>query len=166
MFCSVLCLVYLWLSVLTGLCSPRRGRQPEQQPWWLAGQCRAHVQLRTQPRCGSIQRLESFFMSLNLVVYLVLYTSTCMYSSVMIQKLSLNQLSQWVCLLCVTALAGSLVSQVAPLELKVENQDKDDIHDEHSSDDLKSDDEGNKRDLKARGAARPRQGPSSPKYFL
>nr|XP_055066399.1 transcription factor 12 isoform X5 [Misgurnus anguillicaudatus] len=60
------------------------------------------------------------------------------------------------------ALAGSLASQVGPLELKVENQDKDDMHDEHSSDDLKSDDEGNKRDLKARGAARPRQGPSSP----
>ncbi|XP_065145201.1 transcription factor 12 isoform X2 [Paramisgurnus dabryanus] len=60
------------------------------------------------------------------------------------------------------ALAGSLASQVGPLELKVENQDKDDMHDEHSSDDLKSDDEGNKRDLKARGASRPRQGPSSP----
>uniref|UniRef100_A0A671MBK2 Transcription factor 12-like n=1 Tax=Sinocyclocheilus anshuiensis TaxID=1608454 RepID=A0A671MBK2_9TELE len=50
-----------------------------------------------------------------------------------------------------------LASQVAsPLDLKVENQEKDDIHDNHSSDDLKSDDESDKRDMKQnRGSTRP-----------
>ncbi|XP_056601970.1 transcription factor 12 isoform X6 [Triplophysa dalaica] len=60
------------------------------------------------------------------------------------------------------ALAGSLASQIAPLELKVENHDKDDMHD-NSSDGLKSDDESDKRDLKGtRAGTRPRQGPTSP----
>lgn len=69
--------------------------------------------------------------------------------------------------MCTTALAGSLASQITPLELKVENQDKDDMHDNHSSDGLKSDDESDKRDLKgSRGGTRPRQGPTSPKYYL
>lgn len=66
---------------------------------------------------------------------------------------------------CMTALAGSLASQIAPLELKVENHDKDDMHD-NSSDGLKSDDESDKRDLKGtRAGTRPRQGPTSPKYY-
>ncbi|XP_051508588.1 transcription factor 12 isoform X2 [Myxocyprinus asiaticus] len=53
-------------------------------------------------------------------------------------------------------LAGSLASQVASaLELKIENQEKDDMHDNHSSDDLKSDDESDKRDMKGtRGGTR------------
>lgn len=57
-----------------------------------------------------------------------------------------------------SALSGSLASQVASaLELKIENQDKDDMHDNHSSDDLKSDDESNKRDVKTpRGGTRTR----------
>nr|XP_009301713.1 transcription factor 12 isoform X5 [Danio rerio] len=55
------------------------------------------------------------------------------------------------------AIAGVLASQVAsPLGLKVENQDKDDMHDSHASDDLKSDDESDKRDMKQnRGSSRP-----------
>uniref|UniRef100_A0AAY4B591 BHLH domain-containing protein n=1 Tax=Denticeps clupeoides TaxID=299321 RepID=A0AAY4B591_9TELE len=45
------------------------------------------------------------------------------------------------------ALAGNLPSQVAAaLELKLENSEKDDLHD--SSDDMKSDDESDKRDMK------------------
>ncbi|XP_016367503.1 transcription factor 12-like isoform X2 [Sinocyclocheilus rhinocerous] len=54
-------------------------------------------------------------------------------------------------------IASVLASQVAsPLDLKVENQEKDDMHDNHSSDDLKSDDEGDKRDMKQnRGSTRP-----------
>ncbi|KAI5626314.1 transcription factor 12 isoform X3, partial [Silurus asotus] len=53
-------------------------------------------------------------------------------------------------------LSGSLASQVASvLELKIENQDKDDMHDNHSSDDIKSDDESDKRDIKTpRGGTR------------
>ncbi|XP_066512155.1 transcription factor 12-like isoform X1 [Hoplias malabaricus] len=53
-------------------------------------------------------------------------------------------------------LAGALVSQVASsLELKMENQDKDDMHDNHSSEGLKSDDESEKRDVKTpRGGTR------------
>ncbi|XP_026793290.2 transcription factor 12 isoform X2 [Pangasianodon hypophthalmus] len=53
-------------------------------------------------------------------------------------------------------LSGSLASQVAPpLELKIENQDKDEMHDNHSSDDIKSDDESDKRDIKTpRGGTR------------
>ncbi|XP_047667688.1 transcription factor 12 isoform X6 [Tachysurus fulvidraco] len=53
-------------------------------------------------------------------------------------------------------LAGSLASQVASaLELKIENQDKDDMHDNHSSDDIKSDEESDKRDIKTpRGGTR------------
>ncbi|TSK20037.1 Transcription factor 12 [Bagarius yarrelli] len=53
-------------------------------------------------------------------------------------------------------LSGSLASQVASaLELKIENQDKDDMHDNHSSDDIKSDDESDKRDVKTpRGGTR------------
>ncbi|XP_016142637.1 transcription factor 12-like isoform X3 [Sinocyclocheilus grahami] len=54
-------------------------------------------------------------------------------------------------------IASVLASQVAsPLDLKVENQEKDDMHDNHSSDDLKSDDESDKRDMKQnRGSTRP-----------
>ncbi|XP_072527875.1 transcription factor 12 isoform X2 [Salminus brasiliensis] len=54
------------------------------------------------------------------------------------------------------ALAGGLSAQVASsLELKIENQDKDDMHDNHSSEDLKSDDESDKRDIKTpRGGTR------------
>ncbi|XP_050971149.1 transcription factor 12 isoform X8 [Labeo rohita] len=54
-------------------------------------------------------------------------------------------------------IASALASQVAPaLDLKVENQEKDDMHDNHSSDDLKSDDESDKRDMKqTRGSTRP-----------
>lgn len=57
-----------------------------------------------------------------------------------------------------TGLSGSLASQVASaLELKIENQDKDDMHDNHSSDDIKSDDESDKRDIKTpRGGTRTR----------
>lgn len=57
-----------------------------------------------------------------------------------------------------TGLAGSLASQVASaLELKIENQDKDDMHDNHSSDDIKSDEESDKRDIKTpRGGTRTR----------
>ncbi|XP_052000544.1 transcription factor 12-like isoform X2 [Xyrauchen texanus] len=53
-------------------------------------------------------------------------------------------------------LAGCLASQVASaLELKIENQEKDDMHDNHSSDDLRSDDESDKRDMKGtRGGTR------------
>ncbi|XP_049326972.1 transcription factor 12 isoform X3 [Astyanax mexicanus] len=53
-------------------------------------------------------------------------------------------------------LAGGLAAQVASaLELKLENQDKDDMHDNHSSEDLKSDDESDKRDIKTpRGGTR------------
>ncbi|XP_051983296.1 transcription factor 12-like isoform X3 [Xyrauchen texanus] len=49
-----------------------------------------------------------------------------------------------------------LASQVAsPLGLKLENQEKDDMHDNHSSDDFKSDDESDKRDMKGiRGGTR------------
>ncbi|XP_043111746.1 transcription factor 4-like, partial [Puntigrus tetrazona] len=54
-------------------------------------------------------------------------------------------------------IASALASQVAPaLDLKVENQEKDDMHDNQSSDDLKSDDESDKRDMKQnRGSTRP-----------
>uniref|UniRef100_A0A8C7LGM4 Transcription factor 12 n=1 Tax=Oncorhynchus kisutch TaxID=8019 RepID=A0A8C7LGM4_ONCKI len=46
-------------------------------------------------------------------------------------------------------LAAGLAGQVAAaLELKVENQDRDDMHDGHSSDDLGSGDESDKRDIK------------------
>uniref|UniRef100_A0A667YVH1 Transcription factor 12 n=1 Tax=Myripristis murdjan TaxID=586833 RepID=A0A667YVH1_9TELE len=53
-------------------------------------------------------------------------------------------------------LASSLAGQVsASLELKVESQDKDDMHENHSSDDVKSDDESDKRDIKTpRGGTR------------
>ncbi|KAJ7986140.1 hypothetical protein DPEC_G00347700 [Dallia pectoralis] len=53
-------------------------------------------------------------------------------------------------------LAAGLAGQVAAaLELKVENQDKDDMHDGHSSDDLGSGDESDKRDMKTpRGGTR------------
>ncbi|XP_064169218.1 transcription factor 12-like isoform X2 [Anguilla rostrata] len=53
-------------------------------------------------------------------------------------------------------LAGGLAGKVAAaLELKMESQDKDDMHDNHSSDDLKSDDESEKRDIKTpRGGTR------------
>ncbi|KAJ8396641.1 hypothetical protein AAFF_G00014790 [Aldrovandia affinis] len=53
-------------------------------------------------------------------------------------------------------LAGGLASKVAAaLELKMESQDKDDLNDNHSSDDLKSDDESDKRDIKTpRGGTR------------
>ncbi|KAJ8343537.1 hypothetical protein SKAU_G00308660 [Synaphobranchus kaupii] len=52
-------------------------------------------------------------------------------------------------------LAGGLASKVAAaLELKLESHEKDDLHD-HSSDDLKSDDESEKRDVKTpRGGTR------------
>uniref|UniRef100_A0A8C2ARV3 Transcription factor 12 n=1 Tax=Cyprinus carpio TaxID=7962 RepID=A0A8C2ARV3_CYPCA len=54
-------------------------------------------------------------------------------------------------------IASALASQVAPsLDLKMENHEKDDMHDNHSSDDLKSDDESDKRDMKQnRGSTRP-----------
>uniref|UniRef100_A0A8C2C9T1 Transcription factor 12 n=1 Tax=Cyprinus carpio TaxID=7962 RepID=A0A8C2C9T1_CYPCA len=47
-------------------------------------------------------------------------------------------------------------NQIAsPLDLKVENHEKDEMHDSHSSDDLKSDDESEKRDMKQnRGSTR------------
>ncbi|XP_026070841.1 transcription factor 12-like isoform X8 [Carassius auratus] len=53
-------------------------------------------------------------------------------------------------------LVSALVSQVAPnLDLKVEDHEKDEMHDSHSSDDLKSDDESEKRDMKQnRGSTR------------
>ncbi|XP_052416853.1 transcription factor 12 isoform X3 [Carassius gibelio] len=53
-------------------------------------------------------------------------------------------------------IASALASQVAPsLDLKIENQEKDDMHDNHSSDDLRSDDESDKRDMKQnRGSTR------------
>ncbi|KAL1007273.1 hypothetical protein UPYG_G00084380 [Umbra pygmaea] len=53
-------------------------------------------------------------------------------------------------------LAAGLAGQVAAaLELKVESQDKDDMHDGHSSDDLGSGDESDKRDIKTpRGGTR------------
>ncbi|RXN32745.1 transcription factor 12-like isoform X4 [Labeo rohita] len=65
-------------------------------------------------------------------------------------------------------IASALASQVAPaLDLKVENQEKDDMHDNHSSDDLKSDDESDKRDMKqTRGSTRPRQGNHSSKHHF
>uniref|UniRef100_A0A8C2CQ75 Transcription factor 12 n=1 Tax=Cyprinus carpio TaxID=7962 RepID=A0A8C2CQ75_CYPCA len=71
----------------------------------------------------------------------------------MVKKTSLN----CVVLLCVTGIASALASQVAPsLDLKIENHEKDDMHDNHSSDDLKSDDESDKRDMKQnRGSTRP-----------
>lgn len=69
MFCSVLCLVYLWRSVLTGLCSPRRDRQPEQQPRRPAGQRWAHLQLGAQPPGRDVQRLGSFFAPLYCFVF-------------------------------------------------------------------------------------------------
>lgn len=70
--------------------------------------------------------------------------------------------------MCVTGIASALASQVAPpLDLKVENQEKDDMNDNHSSDDLKSDDESDKRDLKQnRGSTRPRQANRSSKHCL
>ncbi|XP_018595169.1 transcription factor 12-like isoform X4 [Scleropages formosus] len=53
-------------------------------------------------------------------------------------------------------LAAGLPSQVAgALELKVESQEKDDLLENHSSDDVKSDDESDKRDVKTpRGGTR------------
>ncbi|XP_017567127.1 transcription factor 12 isoform X2 [Pygocentrus nattereri] len=53
-------------------------------------------------------------------------------------------------------LASGLANQVAPsLDLKIEDQDKDDMHDSHSSENLKSDDESDKRDIKTpRGGTR------------
>ncbi|KAJ8391613.1 hypothetical protein AAFF_G00087540 [Aldrovandia affinis] len=53
-------------------------------------------------------------------------------------------------------LAAGLVSHLtSALELKMESQDKDDMHDNHSSDDLKSDDESDRRDIKTpRGGTR------------
>ncbi|XP_076874140.1 transcription factor 12 [Brachyhypopomus gauderio] len=53
-------------------------------------------------------------------------------------------------------LASGLAAQVAPsLDLKIENQDKDDMHENHSSDDVRSDDESDKRDIKTpRGGTR------------
>uniref|UniRef100_A0A673KMY8 Transcription factor 12-like n=1 Tax=Sinocyclocheilus rhinocerous TaxID=307959 RepID=A0A673KMY8_9TELE len=58
------------------------------------------------------------------------------------------------------AIASALAGQIAsPLDLKIENQEKDEMHDNQSSDDLKSDDESDKRDMKqTRGSTRPRQG--------
>lgn len=63
-----------------------------------------------------------------------------------------------VCVSLYTAISGSLASQVAQaLELKLENQDKDDMHDNNSSDNLQSDDESEKRDIKTpRGGTRTR----------
>lgn len=68
------------------------------------------------------------------------------------------------CVSSYTGLSGSLASQVAsPLELKIENQDKDDMHDSHSSDNIKSDDESDKRDIKTpRGGTRTRYGTPNP----
>ncbi|KAG9352197.1 hypothetical protein JZ751_020610 [Albula glossodonta] len=54
-------------------------------------------------------------------------------------------------------LVAGLVSHVTGgnLDLKVESQEKDEMHDNHSSDDLKSDDESDKRDIKTpRGGTR------------
>ncbi|XP_056114977.1 transcription factor 12 isoform X2 [Rhinichthys klamathensis goyatoka] len=52
-------------------------------------------------------------------------------------------------------IASALAAHIAPsLDLKVENQEKDDMNDNQSSDDLKSDDESDKRDMK-RGSTRP-----------
>ncbi|KAG9341147.1 hypothetical protein JZ751_019585 [Albula glossodonta] len=53
-------------------------------------------------------------------------------------------------------LAGMLGGKVpTTLELKVESQEKDELHDNHSSDDLKSDDESDRRDIKTpRGGTR------------
>jgi len=58
----------------------------------------------------------------------------------------------------VAGLAAGLAGQVAAaLELKMESQDKEDMHDNHSSDDLKSDDESDRRDVKTpRGGTRTR----------
>uniref|UniRef100_A0A672M7V3 Transcription factor 12-like n=2 Tax=Sinocyclocheilus grahami TaxID=75366 RepID=A0A672M7V3_SINGR len=55
------------------------------------------------------------------------------------------------------AIASALAGQIAsPLDLKIENQEKDEMHDNQSSDDLKSDDESDKRDTKqTRGSTRP-----------
>uniref|UniRef100_A0A671L0C3 Transcription factor 12-like n=1 Tax=Sinocyclocheilus anshuiensis TaxID=1608454 RepID=A0A671L0C3_9TELE len=55
------------------------------------------------------------------------------------------------------AIASALAGQIAsPLDLKIENQEKDEMHDNQSSDDLKSDDESDKRDMKqTRGSTRP-----------
>ncbi|XP_039510296.1 transcription factor 12 isoform X2 [Pimephales promelas] len=54
-------------------------------------------------------------------------------------------------------IASALAAHIAPsLDLKVENQEKDDMNDNQSSDDLKSDDESDKRDMKQnRGSTRP-----------
>ncbi|KAG5848960.1 hypothetical protein ANANG_G00105000 [Anguilla anguilla] len=53
------------------------------------------------------------------------------------------------------ALAVGLARHVTGLELKLENQEKDEMHENHSSDDLKSDDESDKRDIKTpRGGTR------------
>ncbi|XP_077085570.1 transcription factor 12 isoform X9 [Siphateles boraxobius] len=54
-------------------------------------------------------------------------------------------------------IASALAAHIAPsLDLKVENQEKDDMNDNQSSDDLKSDDECDKRDMKQnRGSTRP-----------
>uniref|UniRef100_A0A3B1K5E4 Transcription factor 12 n=1 Tax=Astyanax mexicanus TaxID=7994 RepID=A0A3B1K5E4_ASTMX len=61
-----------------------------------------------------------------------------------------------------------LAAQVASaLELKLENQDKDDMHDNHSSEDLKSDDESDKRDIKTpRGGTRTRYLPFRPSHCM
>lgn len=69
---------------------------------------------------------------------------------------------------CVTGIASALAAHIAPsLDLKVENQEKDDMNDNQSSDDLKSDDESDKRDMKQnRGSTRPRQGNRSSKHSL
>lgn len=64
-------------------------------------------------------------------------------------------------MLFAAGLAGGLASKVAAaLELKMESQEKDDMHDNHSSDDLKSDDESERRDIKTpRGGTRTRYVP-------
>uniref|UniRef100_A0A8C1Z5G7 Transcription factor 12 n=1 Tax=Cyprinus carpio TaxID=7962 RepID=A0A8C1Z5G7_CYPCA len=76
----------------------------------------------------------------------------------MVRKTSPSQRKLCICVLslCVTGLVSALASQIAsPLDLKVENHEKDEMHDSHSSDDLKSDDESEKRDMKQnRGSTR------------
>uniref|UniRef100_A0A4W4GLX8 BHLH domain-containing protein n=1 Tax=Electrophorus electricus TaxID=8005 RepID=A0A4W4GLX8_ELEEL len=53
------------------------------------------------------------------------------------------------CLQRALCLASGLDAQVASsLDLKIENQDKDDMHENHSSEDVKSEDESDKRDIK------------------
>lgn len=112
--------------------------QPEQQPWRPA-QLRLHVQHRTQSPSGGFQRLKTLD-STDLHIWHALMCEWCFTTTIFFPLTA--------------GLFAGLPGQVpTTLELKVEKQDKDDMHDSLSTD-TRSDDESDKRDMKT-----PRAGP-------